>query len=118
QIIEPDVVEEFEALPDLDQHLVGDGALFGAEREGFEKLLRLSDVQAQNFTHIPPADLHVERFLSQTRALAFGAKRVPAITAQEHADVQLVLLGFEVIKKATHEIVDLLALLLREVAEW
>src|SRR5208283_219253 len=58
-----------------------------------------------------------QRFLAQPRALAFRAQRVAAVTAEEDAHMQLVLLGFQVRKKAADEIVYQLALVVRQVGE-
>ena len=46
EVIEADVVEEFEALADLDEDFVGDGGLFGRECERAEEFVRLGDVHA------------------------------------------------------------------------
>ena len=40
QVIEPDIVEEFQALADLDEDLVGDGGFFRSEFQRVEELGR------------------------------------------------------------------------------
>ena len=62
------------------------------------------------------ADAHVERLLPESRALAFGAERITAVAAEEHAHVHLVLLAFQVIEEAADEVVEGVALAGAQVA--
>ena len=48
----------------------------GLSSQRVEKLLRLGDVHAHHLGQVPAAHAHVERFLAQPRALAFGTQRV------------------------------------------
>ena len=54
-----------------------------------------------------PPTLHVQRFFAQARSAAFGAARVAAVPAQEHAHVQFVLLRFEEVEELP-DAIDLL----------
>ena len=113
EVFEPHIVEELQALADLHQDLVGDGGLFRGEFQASKNSQRLGDVHAHDIGQVLAAHAHVERLLAQARALAFRAERVAAVAAEEHAHVQLVLLGFQVIEEAADEFVDALRVRLR-----
>ena len=49
QIIEPDIVQEFQALANFDQDLVGDGRFFGRKFQRLKELVGLLDVQLQRY---------------------------------------------------------------------
>src|SRR5581483_9909627 len=117
QVFEADVVEEFEALADLNEDLIGDGGLFGREFQVVEEGVRLLDVQLHQFAEIFAAHTDVERFLAQARAAAFGAQSVSAVSAEENAHVQLVLLGLEKVEELADEAIDFLTLGFRKFAE-
>src|SRR5690606_33505858 len=72
-----------------------DRGLLLAERERAEERLRLPDGERRGLVDRAAADLHVPRLAPQPRAAAIGARLVAAIPAQEHADVDLVLLPLE-----------------------
>ena len=110
EVLEPDVVEEFEALADLDEDLVGDAELLGCQVERQEEVLRFGDIQPHDLAEVLAADTNVERLRAQARALAFGAERIAAVPGQEDAHVHLVLLAFEVLEEAADEIVEHVAL--------
>ena len=95
QVVEPDVAQESQPLPDLAQHLVGDRGFLLRQRELGEKRVRIADRQAADDVDRAPADLDVARLAAQPRAAALRARQVAAIPAEEHANVHLVLLALE-----------------------
>ena len=100
QIIQPDIVQELQALPDLHQDLVGDRALLRAPAPARRRTRNASAMfMLRHVGQVLAADPHVESFLAQPRALALGALRIAAIAAQEDAHVQLVLLRLEVVEE-------------------
>ena len=100
QVVEADVVEEAEPPLNLTQHLLGDRRFalrerqLGEERRGFAHRERAEPIDR------PAGDEHVARFAAQPRALAVGAGLIAAIAAEEHADVDLVLLPLEPLEEA------------------
>ena len=106
QVLQADVVQEFQPLADLDQDLVGDAGLFRASSSSARKNSCASrDIHAHDFAEVLAADPHVERLLAQARAAAIRAERVAAVPAQEDAHVHLVLLAFQVLEEAADEVV-------------
>ena len=103
QVIEPDIVKEFETLADFDEDFLGDGGLFGRKCERAEEFVRLGDVHLDDLGDVLAAHANVERFLAEARALAIGAQRVAAVTAHEDAHVELVFLAFQVVEEAADE---------------
>ncbi len=99
QILKPDVVQEFQTLPDLDQDLAGDACFLRREIQVREELRRVRDVHACGFGDGLAADAGVERVLVQPGPAAIGAARVAAIAAQKDAHVQLVFFGVEEIEE-------------------
>ena len=93
QIVEPDVVQEFQALADFDQDLVGDGRFFRRQFERFKELVGLLDVQLHDIGDGFAGDPHVERLGAQARTIAVRAVGVASIAAQKDAHVDFVLLG-------------------------
>src|SRR4029079_15850912 len=61
-----------------------------------------------------PIDENVTRFLPQSRSCAFWTRRIAAISAEEHAHVQLVFFCFQVVEEVAHAIEDEGAFVLRE----
>ena len=77
----------------------------------------LGDVHAGDLGQVLAADAHVEGLLAQARAFAFGTKSIAAVPAEKDADVEFVLLRFEVVEEAADEVVDGVALGFGEVTE-
>ncbi len=117
QVIEADVVQELEPLPDLDQDLLGDGGFFRRKLQRIEEGQRLGDVHAHDIVNVTLAYADRERLFAQARAAALGAQGVAPVAAQEYAHVQLVFLGFEVFEEVADGCEDRLLLLFGQVAE-
>ena len=75
------------------QHLVGDRALPSRQLQRRRRTACASrTVSADTWSIVRPADADVARLAPQPRAAAVGAGEVAAISAQEHADVDLYFL--------------------------
>ena len=105
EVVEADVGEEAEAPPDLAQDLVGDDGVFLRELQAVEEARRVLHGERADRVDRPVADAHVARLAPQPRAAAVVARQVAAITAQEHADVHLVLLALEPAEEPLHALV-------------
>src|SRR5208283_3839628 len=95
EVVEADFVEKLQAGANLFQNFIGDfGLRFGKAqlqkepaRFLYGELAKLRDGLA--------GDVHGAGFGAQARATAFGARGVPAETAQKDAHVEFVLFAFE-----------------------
>ena len=67
-----------------------------------KELQRLFHRQRADLADILPVDLHLPRFQPQPRPAALRAQRIPAIPAQKHAHVQLVLLALQMREESAH----------------
>src|SRR5690606_468630 len=70
-----------------------------------EELLRVPDRERRYGIDRLPADAYVARFAAQPRAAAIGARQVPAVPAEEHANVHLVLLPLQPAEEAANPVV-------------
>ncbi len=95
EVVQADLGEEAEPAADLGEHLLRDGRLPLAQREVPEEALRLAHGQPAHVVDRPSADAHVPRFASEPCPAAIRAGLVAAIPAEEHADVDLVLLPLQ-----------------------
>jgi len=100
QVLESDFVEETQAFPKFDKKPVGNRRLLRREREFTEKAGCLFDSHTAHLADALAIDLYLPRFRAQASPPASGAQRVSAIAAEKHADVQLVLLALEILKKS------------------
>src|SRR6185295_11321303 len=74
EVIEPDVDQEAEALPDLLEHPAGDGRLTLAELQRAEEAARVLDREAHDIGDGAPVDLEAEGLGPQARAAAGRAR--------------------------------------------
>jgi hypothetical protein len=109
QVIQPHVAQKGEPFPDLAQNLVGDRRLLLTQLHIREELLRLANGQRRGGVDRPTADANVARLASEPGAAAVGACQISAIAAQEHADVDFVLLALEPSEEAADTVVSAVA---------
>ena len=83
EVLETDVGEKAQALPDLFEHATGDLRVPLREGQGVEELPRGLDGEAHDVRDGPPRDLDGQRLRPEARALARGA------VAQGHVVLQL-----------------------------
>ena len=106
QIIETDVIQEFQPLPDLHQDLVGDGGFLRRKIQFSKEFVGLRDVQPHDVRDGPPADSDVQCFRAQPRPFAIRTLRISTIAAQEYADVNFIFLGLNLGEELVNMIVD------------
>src|SRR5581483_5854010 len=82
QVVEPDVVEEGQAIADLAQDPLGDLRVALVERKPGEEVRRVADRQPGHLVDRPPAHLDEARLLAQTRALALLARRAVHVAVE------------------------------------
>src|SRR4029077_20403012 len=95
QVLEPDVREELQPTRDLAEDLAGNRGVLFAKGELGEERLRFTHGERRGAVDRAVADAHVARLAAQPGALAVRAGQIPAVPAQEHADVHLVLLPLQ-----------------------
>src|ERR1017187_4860570 len=100
QILKADFVKETQALPQFDQQPVGYRGLLGRERESIEEAGRVFHRHAAHLADVLAIDFHLASFRAQAGSATRRAKRVAAIAAEKHADVQLVLLALQMLEEA------------------
>src|SRR5262245_31237142 len=104
QVVEPDVAQERQPALDLLQDLFSDHLLFFRQLQAGKERLRLLHGERRHLIDRPSGHPDVARLATQTRAAAVGTRQVAAIAAQEHADVDLVLLALEPAEEAAHAV--------------
>ncbi len=117
EVVEADVVQKLQPLPDLDQDFVGDGALFLRQLQYLEEFVRLRDIEPHEIGQGLAGDPDVHSRRSQPRPFAIRALRVTAISAHENANVNFVFLSLDLFEKEAHVVVDELFLFFGEIAE-
>src|SRR5215470_16523339 len=100
QVIQSYFIEEAQPLLNFDQNLIRNLRLRRAQRERVEEGARVFHRHLANFGDRPPLDFHGARLSAQPRPLAIRTRRVTAIAAQKHANVQLVFLALEPAKES------------------
>ena len=100
QVIEADVAQEREPPADFLQHLFGDHFFLLTEREAAEERLRFAHGERRDAIDRASAHLHVASFAPQTSAAAVGTCEIPAVAAQEDADMDFVLLPLQPAEEA------------------
>ena len=73
QVVEPDVVQERDAVDDFLDDAVGDRQLVAWQLDRRKKCRGLLERECADFVNRLAGDLHVARFAAQARAFAFGA---------------------------------------------
>ena len=105
QVVQADIPQEAEAPPDLVQHLVNDRHVLLGQAQGVEEALGFAHGLRRHPVDRQVAHAHVARFAAQPRAAAVRARLVAAIAAEEHADVDLVLLLLQPLEEAADAVV-------------
>ncbi len=100
QVFQANLVQELQPLADLAQHLLGNLRLLGRELDAVEEARRFFHRHGADFADVLAGDADVPRLGAQARAIARGAGGVTAISAEEDAHVQLVLLALQVGEEA------------------
>ena len=100
EVFKADAIKEFEALLDFDEDLSGDGGGFGGELEGVEEVVGLGDVEADDLGDGLAGEAEVEGFGAKAGAFTGAAIGVAAVAGEEDADVDFVLLLFDLGEEA------------------
>ena len=95
QVTQADLVQEAQPVADFLQDCFGNGRLRRVQFELVEEVPSLDDAQSDHFSNAVPGHADRPRLFAQARPVAFGAGGVAAITAEENAHVQLVLLALQ-----------------------
>src|SRR5262249_35309954 len=90
-----DVAQEREPALNLLEHLFADRLFLLRELQFREERLRLENGERRHLIDRAPGDAHVARLAPQARSTAVRAGKVPAVPAEEHANVHLVLLPLQ-----------------------
>ena len=104
QIVEPHVAQKSQTSTDLVQHLLGNGRVLRRQLETREERERLLGGQRRDAVDREVPDPHGPRLTAQTRARTIRTGLIPAIAAQEHADVHLVFLAVEPGEEPAHAV--------------
>ena len=102
KVFQSHFVQKPQPLADFFEQALGNLGFLGTQLHCGEKCCRVFDRHTANFTNIFAVDLDLPRFQPQPRASALRTSRIAAIAAQKHADMQLVFLPLEVLKKSPH----------------
>src|SRR5580658_2656083 len=102
QIFKSDFVKKAQALPKFDKQLFGNRSLLSRKLKLTEEARGLFDRHTAHLADILAIDFDLARFRPQPSPRTSRAQRVPAIAAEKHADVQLVLLALKMLKESAH----------------
>src|SRR5208337_358643 len=104
EVVEADFVQKLQAGANLFQDFIGDFGLRFGQAQLEEKLARFLYGELAELRDGFTGDAHGAGFGAQARATTFGARGVPAETAQEDAHVEFVLFAFEPGEKAFYAV--------------
>src|SRR6202142_2149793 len=100
KIIQPHFIKESKPLLDFLENLFGDGGFRRRQLQPIEKWPRFLHGHLADFRDRAPLNPHGAGLRTQSRTLAIGTRRIASIAAQKYADVQLVFLPLQPVKKA------------------
>ena len=100
QILQPDVVQESQALADFGDKNFRDRGLLRSQLDSFKKARRSFYRHAANLAYIAAIDLDLPRFRAQARSSTRRTQRISPVTAQKHADVELVFLSLQALEES------------------
>src|SRR6266581_2328656 len=108
EIIQSDLIQKLQTSANFLQDFVGNLQLRLGELQTREESARLLDRKLADIGDGFSRDAHRSRFGAQARSTAFGTGCIPAVTAQENPDVQLIFFPLQPLKKSLHAIVVVL----------
>ena len=108
-VVEADLEQEPEAVPDLGDELLGDLALERGEVEGREEIGGLADGHPDELADPDAADADAQGPGVEPRLAAGRAGDVLAVAGEEHPDLDLVLLGLEPFEEALDPVIAVAA---------
>ena len=109
EVVEADVGEVTQPPLQLRDDARARAAVVRLQGGAGQELLRLPHRQRAHRVDVEPAHPHLQRLPAQPAAAAVGADLVPAITAQEHPHLDLVLPGLQPAEEADHALEFLVA---------